>query len=314
MGFKGFICMTDKGWFDHLSQRAEEEVNFWRPSSTSAFRALSPGEPLLFKLKKAQGGKIVGFGFYLTHAVMNIKDAWDFFGQGNGVASLDELRRRVVKYANVSANLAPLSHQIGCILLSAPVFFPETHWVDEPSDWKPQIVQGKGYDLTVGEGKRIWRECLEAALATNLTLPVKQDLEEERESIRLGKPRIIRPRLGQGTFRLAVRDAYKQCAVTGEHALPALDAAHIKPFASEGPHTVSNGLLLRADIHRLFDGGYVTVSPDYEFKVSDALDAEFGNGKLYYAMEDRKILLPEDLANQPDRAFLECHRDSIFRG
>ena len=59
-----------------------------------------------------------------------------------------------------------------------------------------------------------------------------------------------------------VTDAYqRKCAVTGERTLPALEAAHIKPFAEGGSHNPQNGLLLRRDIHALFDGGYVTVTP-----------------------------------------------------
>jgi putative restriction endonuclease len=49
-------------------------------------------------------------------------------------------------------------------------------------------------------------------------------------------------------------EAYERaCALTGEHSLPALEAAHIIPFALCGPHDVQNGLLLRADLHGLLD-------------------------------------------------------------
>jgi putative restriction endonuclease len=80
------------------------------------------------------------------------------------------------------------------------------------------------------------------------------------ETPRYGKPLLVWPRIGQGVFRIAVTDAYgRACAVTGEHSLPALEAAHIRPYAAEGLHDVANGLLLRSDLHRLFDKGYVTV-------------------------------------------------------
>lgn len=64
------------------------------------------------------------------------------------------------------------------------------------------------------------------------------------------------------------------CVVTGEHSLPVLEAAHIRPYGAEGTHDVPNGLLLRADIHRLFDAGYVTVTPDHQFVVSRRLAQE----------------------------------------
>jgi len=84
-----------------------------------------------------------------------------------------------------------------------------------------------------------------------------------------GSPYLVRPRLGQGAFRVLVIDAYqRRCAITGERTLPVLQAAHIKPHASSGPHEVRNGLLLRADLRILFDRGYVTVTPDLRVEVS----------------------------------------------
>jgi putative restriction endonuclease len=73
---------------------------------------------------------------------------------------------------------------------------------------------------------------------------------------RYGAPTLIRPRLGQGAFRISVTDVYqRRYAITGERTLPILDAAHIQPFADGGEHNITNGLLLRTDIHRLFDLG-----------------------------------------------------------
>ncbi len=128
-----------------------------------------------------------------------------------------------------------------------------------------------------------------------------------------GEPRPIKPRLGQGGFRIAVMEAYgRACAVTGEHSLPVLEAAHIRPYADRGEHAVSNGLFLRSDIHRLYDRGYVTVTPDLEFRVSDRLKADFDNGKIYYELTGRKIHVPEEVWLQPDRESLAWHREFRF--
>ena len=67
------------------------------------------------------------------------------------------------------------------------------------------------------------------------------------------------------------------CAITGEHSLPALDAAHIRPFALEGPHETRNGLLLRSDLHKLFDHGYRRAE-DFRVEVSNRLREEYQNG------------------------------------
>ena len=59
------------------------------------------------------------------------------------------------------------------------------------------------------------------------------------ESHGCGKPQIVLPRLGQGSFRIVVTDAYeRRCALTGERTLPVLDAAHIKPYSVLHRHEV----------------------------------------------------------------------------
>ena len=94
------------------------------------------------------------------------------------------------------------------------------------------------------------------------------------------------PRLGQGTFRVSVTDAYgRACAVTGEHSLPVLEAAHIRDYARDGPHEVRNGILMRADLHRLFDKGYLTISPEHRLEVSSRLRADYANGRSYYPLQ-----------------------------
>ena len=49
-----FLAITDSDWFDYLSELRPDEVNFWKPSGSISFQALSPSEPLLFKLRSPQ--------------------------------------------------------------------------------------------------------------------------------------------------------------------------------------------------------------------------------------------------------------------
>lgn len=69
-----------------------------------------------------------------------------------------------------------------------------------------------------------------------------------------------------------------------------LEAAHIKPYGSGGPHVPENGLLLRSDLHTLFDQGYITVDAD-ELKavISSRIREEFENGRDYYQLHGRAI-------------------------
>ena len=167
---------------------------------------------------------------------------------------------------------------------------------------------GQGYDIEVEEAARIWSQ-VQLALARRM--PVEHAVAEHR----YGKPIQVQPRLGQGAFRLLVTDAYqRRCAVTGERTLPVLDAAHIRPYAELGPHRLENGLLLRKDLHALFDAGYVTVTPSLELRVSRRTREEFETGRDYYALEGASVRTPLPPAPPPSLEYLEWHGDTVFRG
>lgn len=123
------------------------------------------------------------------------------------------------------------------------------------------------------------------------------------------------PRLAQGAFRVLVTDNYdRRCAVTQERTLPALEAAHIRFYRAGGGHEASNGLLLRRDIHSLFDAGYVTVTPDLHFEVSRRIQEEFENGRHYYALHGQRISAPDRAGERPDADALAWHNEHCFNG
>lgn len=310
-GMNGFVAKTDIGWHARLLalQRAGrlEEANFWRPSEGAAFKALRPGEPLLFLLK-SPANAIGGFGSFQSYSVLPVWLAWETFGLGNGVDDLAELeeRLRAIRARNRMDPRAEL--RIGCILLVDPVIFEPDEWVRLPSDWRMRTVSGKTYDLTAGEGARVWRDCLDRVALRAQPLGIHAPPPQ-----RYGAPQLVRPRLGQGGFRVAVMDAYgRACAITTEHSLPVLEAAHIRPYAENGEHDVRNGLLLRSDIHRLFDRGYVTITPDLRFRVSPRLRHDYANGRTYYALDGQRISTPADPRLHPSREALGWHSEARF--
>jgi putative restriction endonuclease len=140
-------------------------------------------------------------------------------------------------------------------------------------------------------------------------------LIQQSGEARYGNSVLVRPRLGQGAFRVMVTDAYqRKCVITQERTLPALEAAHIKPFSEEGKHDPANGLLLRRDIHALFDGGYVTVTPDLKFHVGARIRKEFENGRHYYELDGRAIAPPTNPDWSPDVSALKWHNEERFLG
>jgi putative restriction endonuclease len=306
-----FVGVTDKDWFTlHASRPNVDEVNFWRPSPTATFKALGPGELLLFKLHSPDNF-IVGGGFFVKFQQLPVNMAWDAFGVGNGVTSLTEMQQRIAFYRR--SPIAPTENPtIGCIMLAEPFFWPKDMWIPSPRDFKLQTVQGKGYEAETGTGRELWAQVEERLKI----LPVAK-LREDTATIAaidshgFGKPQIVLPRLGQGSFRIVVTDAYeRRCALTGERTLPVLDAAHIKPYAVQQRHDVSNGILMRSDLHRLFDEAYITINPaDRRIVVSKRIREEFENGKEYYRLNGQVIREPANLAYRPLTENIEYHYD-----
>lgn len=310
-----YLGVTDKDWFNlHASRSGVDEVNFWRPSATGNFKSLSPGELLLFKLHLPDNF-IVGGGFFTSFQQLPINLAWDVFREANGVGSLEEMRRRIGKYR--TPPLGPTDNPtIGCIMLAEPFFWPKELWIPAPEDFKVNTVQGKGYDAEIGTGRELW-----TAVEEPLRLhPAAQLIQETAtvaaiESHGFGKPQIVLPRLGQGTFRIVVTDAYeRRCALTGERTLPVFDAAHIKPYSLLQRHEVSNGILMRSDLHRLFDEGYLTIDPsDRKILVSPRIREEFDNGKEYYRLHGQTIREPAKAVYRPLDDNLDYHAYNVFK-
>jgi hypothetical protein len=98
-----------------------------------------------------------------------------------------------------------------------------------------------------------------------------------------------------------------------EHSLPALEASHIQPYANQGPHDVRNGVLLRADLHRLFDQGYVTITPEYRLEVSPRLKEDYRNGRSYYPLHGPQCRFPTAAADAPSVDFLRWHNERVYR-
>jgi putative restriction endonuclease len=313
---RGFVANTDFDWFSFLIERQPlEEVNFWQPSPGRPLAVLQPGTPFFFRLKSPHR-KIAGFGLFSRREVAPATLAWDAFGEKNGAASREEMFARIERLRPQHDRDPHHRYAIGCLMIADPVFFGPDDFIEQPVDF-PVHPQGPGktYDLEQGEGRRVFDACLDRLRARRVPLAAEQqaDWAALADAPRYGGPQLVRPRLGQGTFRVAVTQAYHgACAVSGEHSLPVLDVAHIQSYAQGGPHDVRNGLLLRTDIHRLFDRGYVTVTPDFRFEVSQRLREEFENGKTYYALQGNVIQLPDRVADRPDPDLLRWHNERVF--
>ncbi len=313
---KFYLGVTDNNWYNYLSRISPEDINFWQPGGKASFKVIQSGAPFLFKLKSPFNA-IGGIGFFSSHTFLPMSIAWDTFRKSNGCETYDEFSRMILKYRSDKQNLNPT---IGCIVLSNPIFFKSEDWIETPSDWGKSIVQGKSYDTEEAIGKLVWQKVenlLEKYLYINAEYEGQsQFLFEESFSPLYGNSILSKVRIGQPAFRVLVTDAYsRKCSITGEKTLPVLEAAHIKPYADAGPHLISNGLLLRSDMHKLFDSGYLTITNDFKIEISSRIKEEYQNGKEYYKYHGSDLLiLPNREIDKPNERYIDWHNTNIYKG
>ena len=304
------VLVTDPDWYRYLKARPHlQEIGFWRGRSERRY-GFGQGEIVLFKLRGFKNA-IAGGAFFDYSTSWPASLLWDLFGESMGVSSAQALyeKRQSLRIAATQKAQSgrvdePLANT-GIAILTSPFYFDEQDWFEAPN-WSNKILDSKGYVLDTEDGKTLWERL---QLRDQGTIDRVQDGAVAEPF----SPATVQARRGQAAFKAMVADNYKrQCAVSREKTLPVLEAAHIRPYAQEPNHSIKNGLLLRRDIHTLFDRGYVTVSPEYEFLVSRRLGREFGNGRIYYELEGRNIGQDSPVI-LPDPEMLGWHNEKVFK-
>ncbi len=305
-----YVGVTDENWYQQLSVLKPDEVNFWNPSGRP-FKALQEGELFLFKLH-APRNYIVGGGFFVRFSTLPPFLAWQAFGEKNGTKTYNEFCTRLEKYRG--RNSIDGAYQVGCSILTEPFWFAENDWIPVP-EWSNSIVSGKRYYTDTEVGAKLYRDVLDRIPYTR-QIEATQGTSEETILTNRYAESVTKHRLGQGAFRVLVTDAYqRRCAITGEKTLPVLEAAHIRPYGQDGPHSIKNGILLKSDFHTLFDDGYLTITPDLKVEVSKRLHDDYGNGRDYYKHHGQPLLIiPGQESQLPSREYLEWHNEHIYLG
>jgi putative restriction endonuclease len=298
------IANTDLDWFEVLSEEPPTpEINFWTPTPWN-ISGLEQGDRFYFLLK-APYRKIGGYGHFRSYENMSAREAWNRFGKGNGVSNLAELIARTSKYASRhSTTFVPtVNPEIGCIILDRPVFFDENEFFrpeEYGKSFPRQVVKLKYFDedfdeVSVGE------------VELPVTSPKRFEVVDDQDTDY--KSRRVRDRVGQAAFRQRVLAAYGYtCCVTRVNTVEALEAAHIQPYVNRESNHIQNGLALRADLHKPFDAGLITVDDDYHLVTSNRLQS-----KEYAAYHGRELTVPDEDSRKPSREALEVHRVIVFR-
>ncbi|MFF2597266.1 HNH endonuclease [Priestia megaterium] len=126
---------------------------------------------------------------------------------------------------------------------------------------------------------------------SNFVLVSKEDLEKQEVT---RKKRDV-----PASFKQLIMSVYEKCAITGETFLDVLDACHIQPYINKDSDHIQNGLLLRTDIHRLFDKGLLLIDEDYIVKVNSSVDSDY-----YQSFHNKKINLPKNESFYPSKEAL----------
>jgi hypothetical protein len=136
---------------------------------------------------------------------------------------------------------------------------------DEQDRWYPGTTKIVFSDNTRQSIKEVLWADEDTDLFENLSpifeRAVDQEARDEVErQLRLGK---IASRPEQTAFSMELRELYEgRCAVTRCDTIEVLEAAHIQVKRGADNNDMKNGILLRADIHALFDAGLISLSED----------------------------------------------------
>ncbi len=135
-----------------------------------------------------------------------------------------------------------------------------------------------------------------------LQAPEKEMSDQDLREFALS---LVAKRRGQAGFRNALIGAYgARCCITGCDVLAGLEAAHISPYRGEHSNGIPNGMLLRADIHSLFDQGFLAI--DGEYRV--LLAPKISGSEHYRSLNGSFIALPEKEGNCPSLGALNAHK------
>jgi hypothetical protein len=267
------VCVynTDPDWIAALqANNVTTNANFWRKDRRTVH--LEPGSYFYFKLRG--GLRIAGRGAFRAQEEMSLDDAWNRFGHGNGANSRGEFERRARDVLKLDAGQA-----VNCIILDDLEIIPGEQPELATSDWPRGIMGGKYFRAEALS----YLDPYFVPVSTDAVELVAEQLASEGffdpAAILDARQRALRAiamRRGQPQFRQALFHAYgDRCAVSGTDQAETLEAAHIFPYAGVETNRVQNGLLLRADLHTMFDLGLWTVMPDFRVRLATSVRSSF---------------------------------------
>ena len=313
-----YIINTDPNWISYLLDNGIKNPVFWLKRNNSPHRAaLVEGHPIFFRITGTNPPVIKGFGYVKHTLPIRLQQAFLTYGDRLGYSTIGNMVE--TSSAWTSGVELETGTEVFCIEV---VKFQVIQDIRTDTELRElgidfdhrHVVTGKGLDdsqterlLALANQKSIYKtNLLEKFFSENVN-PYRteeftpQDIQDAREKI----ARLVSKRRGQPEFRRMLLSAYNsQCAISLCDATPALEAAHIIPYRGPETNHISNGLLLRADIHTLFDLGFIVVDTTrMAIEIHPDLRAS-----SYHTLSGSPLHLPDREELWPSKEALNWHR------
>lgn len=282
------IAVTDKSWYEYQKEHDFiDNINFWTPTVWKV--AFDPGDIIVFKLKGTIDD-IGGYGSFVEYKHQTLEQSWKEFGQRNGYDTKEEFVMALTKGKGPSSTIC------GCLVLENVVYFDQPEKLSKYGlSFNSHIVKyRKEYSPFPSFGQQ-------SVVASQ---PVFQLVTQSKKQKTKQK---VTLRVGQGQFHRDISVAYgHKCCITGETAPELLQAAHIQDYINKDSNHVQNGLLLRMDIHKLFDSGLLYIDENYKVHVSSLVKST-----NYTDLNNQKISRPTNPSEWPSIDALKFKKESF---
>lgn len=313
-----YIINTDPHWYSFVFSQGIKNPVFWLKRERSPSReTIIPGNPIFFRITRTNPPVIKGHGVVVSASVYSLTDAFNLYGQRLGYPSMGEMVDASASWTS-GVQLQPDTRMF-CVEVAdfrvTEDIRTDTRLSDLGIEFDHRhVVTGKELDdaqttallnlARSAHGRQV-RSLVslidneEAAGAVDEFNP--RDIQDGREKI----ARLVAKRRGQHKFRKKLLAAYdSKCAITGCDAIAALEAAHIIPYRGHQTNHVTNGLLLRADLHTLFDLGLIAIDSSSMLVVMhpDLLATD------YKSLSGKRVMLPKNKQHRPNIEALDIHR------
>lgn len=309
-----FICKVSYNWYQVIKSNfisnGSSITNCWytheQNKDVSDDLNITPGSLTLFLVEKDGLQYIVGGGFFLNQAQMDIRSCWYKYGVYSGYITFESFIKRAVECK------ADLNEPLSCFFSIGSFIFIKNNILQVPSDFFFDFKGNCHIEIDANEpigmylNKVVYerRQPLVDSATDFCSWPgiySKANIHKSADKI--------------AQFKTQLLSIYNNgCALTGCSTVSALSLSHIKYLYDDRFLSIDNALILRSDIHNLFTKGVITFfyEGDDEVVVKLSHSLEMNLDPEYIKLEGRCLRLPKNKEYWPNKEYLKWHNNIRF--